>query len=73
MNEVRLDAAGLKLSDMIDQHDAHVGIGDCELVVYVTCSKSISKRFSATLPKEIDGFPVRVQYVGRIRPAALPA
>jgi hypothetical protein len=65
--KLRKAAEGLGL--VINPHEAHVGIGDDELHVYVTASKSVKKRLAMTLPATVDGFPVKVEYVGKIKPA----
>jgi hypothetical protein len=63
-----IDLAGRKLASRINPHDAHIGVGEDELVVYVTRSKSVQKRLAAQITEQ-DGFPVRVQYIGKVRPA----
>lgn len=61
--------AGHKLASSVNPHDAHVGVGDGELVLYVTRSKSVTKRLSATLGATYEGFPLRVEYIGKVKPA----
>lgn len=61
--------AAHELVSAVNPHDAHVGVGDNELVLYVTRSKSIAKRLSAVLGATYEGFPLRVEYVGKIKPA----
>lgn len=61
--------AASRLAAKLDPREALVGIGDGELYVYVTASKSIQKRLAVQTGDTFEGFPVTVKYVGEIRPA----
>ncbi len=67
-DERDIDLAARKLASKVNPHDAHVGIGDEGLVLYVTRSKSIAKRLAVQITNQ-DGFPVHVEYIGQVRPA----
>ncbi len=83
MSEKRIEAAvkeqsrepillvGHKLASRVNPNDAHVGVGDGELHLYVISSKSVSKRLSASLGDTFGGYPLKVEYIGKVKPAAL--
>lgn len=63
----RIGAALLARLD-VPQGVVAIGIGDGELFVYVR-ARGWLRRVRASAPESIEGLPVRVRYVGAIRPA----
>jgi hypothetical protein len=68
-HQVVIEVAACELLGLYDHHEAHIGIGDNEIVVYVT-KRGATKKIKAKMPAELFGYPVRVKYIGKVRPAA---
>lgn len=67
--QVNIEHAANKLADSISPHDAHVGIGDGVLFLYVTREKWLVRRYQALLGSKYEGFPLKIEYAGKIKPA----
>ena len=71
MNDIR--SAAEALSKILDTQAVSgtfsVGMGDNELIVYVHRKLSFQTKQFLSAIAEMDGFPVRSQFVGQIRPA----
>jgi hypothetical protein len=70
---LKLNSAGSALSEILNAQVSPgtltVGVGDNELVVYVHRKLSFKVKSFLNAIAEMDGFPVRSQWVGQIRPA----
>lgn len=66
MSEDALRAAGAKLVTQLDFPAGwvSVGLGEGELIVYM---HRLIKHMP--IPLEVDSFPVRAEYIGKVKPA----
>jgi hypothetical protein len=67
---VTLERAGLKLAQEFSNMglELSVGIGDCELVIYKP-SKLNTPLLKSMETDGYEGYPVRIVFTGRVRPA----
>lgn len=69
----KLESAANALADILNTQGLpgtfSVGMGDNELVVYVHRTLSFKNKQFLNAIAEMDGFPVRSQFVGQIKPA----